>query len=197
MDSGGSCAGDFLFWAGGFSGGFLSADFSFAFCDQKTTAKIHHFHGGLLEDFPPEAETQTGHEQIPSSELEPSLKLESGLSAPFFWPRLRNSWSMATAPLEIPRQASLKPHRLIEQEIAHSKARRQAETYISKKDGTTKFIASSEGRQLEQKNPPKLISAEMAAKHIAAISVANVPVASQTTAGMHLSLTNLKKNRNH
>ena len=50
--------------AGGFRGGRAPADFfifgwrfpavfSFVFCDQKSTSKIHHFHGGLLEDFPP------------------------------------------------------------------------------------------------------------------------------------------------
>ena len=58
---------------------------------------------------------------------------------------------MATTPLEIPRQASFKPHRLIGQEFAHSKARRQEEIYtsnlIKEKDGTTKFIASLEGRR--------------------------------------------------
>ena len=69
------------------------------------------------------------------------MKLESDLSA-IFLPRLRNSWSMATAPLEIPRLAGFKPHRLIGQEIAHSKARRQADNiYIKDKDGTEKFIA--------------------------------------------------------
>ena len=51
---------------------------------------------------------------------------------------------MATAPQETPRHADFKPHRLIGQEIVHSKARRQAEIpiHIREKDGTTKFIAS-------------------------------------------------------
>ena len=39
---------------------------------------------------------------------------------------------MATAPPVIPRQAGFKPHRLTGQEIAHSKARRQAEIYTLK-----------------------------------------------------------------
>ena len=47
---------DFCFWLADFPAPFFSGLFSFAFCDQKSTAKIHrkiyHFHGGLLEDFP-------------------------------------------------------------------------------------------------------------------------------------------------
>ena len=49
---------------------------------------------------------------------------------------------MATAPHEAPRQAGFKPHRLIGQEIAPSKAN----IHIKEKDGTTKFIATLEGR---------------------------------------------------
>ena len=68
-------------------------------------------------------------------------------------------------PLEIPRQASFKPHRLLGQEIVQSKARRQAEIYIKEKDGTTKFIASLEGKRLNSKKEksPKFVSAEMTA----------------------------------
>ena len=51
---------------------------------------------------------------------------------PIFWPRLRNSQSVATAPLERSKQAGFKLHRLMWQEIAHSKARRRAEIYTSK-----------------------------------------------------------------
>ena len=46
--SGGRAPADFLLSAGGF---FLRGFFG-AFCDQKIH-QIHHFHGGLLEDFPP------------------------------------------------------------------------------------------------------------------------------------------------
>ena len=57
---------------------------------------------------------------------------------------------MAAAPVKIPRQAGFKPHKLTGQEIAHSKARKAGRNiHIKDKNGTTKFIASLEGRRLK------------------------------------------------
>ena len=49
---GGRAPADFLLSAGGFSGGFFVAFFGCILRPEKSTAKIHHFNGGLLEDFP-------------------------------------------------------------------------------------------------------------------------------------------------
>ena len=73
---------------------------------------------------------------------------------------------MATAPLEIPRQAGFKPHKLIGQEIAHSKARRQAELKISKERMAplNSLQVWKEGDYIKKlRNPLKIVSAEMAA----------------------------------
>ena len=73
---------------------------------------------------------------------------------------------MATAPLEILRQASFKPHRLTGQEIAHSKARRQAEIYTSKTRMAPPINCKFGGKAIKikkSKNPPKIVSAEMVA----------------------------------
>ena len=75
---------DFLFSAGGFPADFLRR-ILFCILRPKNHRKIYHFDGGVLADFPPQAESQTGSEQTPSSALmEPSLKLEPGLSAHFY-----------------------------------------------------------------------------------------------------------------
>ena len=140
----GRFCGGFLGMAGGFQGARAPADFLFSaggffrriflcLVTTKDTAKIHrkirHFHGGLLE-----VGWSPGRPWA-NSKFSTGTLHEIGIRfvCPFFKSRLRNSWSIATAALEIPRQASSKPHRLIGQEISHSKARRQAETYTSKK----------------------------------------------------------------
>ena len=133
-DFGGSCAGGFFIFGWRIFRRIFSVDFSFAFCDQKnppqksksTTSmaafwKIFH---SRLKPRPAVSKFQVQHWNPPWNWNQVCL--------PIFLPPLRNSWSMATAPLEIPRQAGFKPHRLIGQEIAHSKARRQAEIYTSK-----------------------------------------------------------------
>ena len=130
---GGRAPAVFLFSAGGFSGGFFRRIF---FCilrhpPQKSTAKSttsmavfwQIFHR-RLNPSPAVSKFQVQHWNPPWNRNQVCL--------PFFVPRLRNSWSMATTPLEIPRQAGFKPHSLTGQEIAHSKARRQAEIYTSK-----------------------------------------------------------------
>ena len=73
---------------------------------------------------------------------------------------------MATAPLEIPGQAGFKPHKLIGQEFAHSKARRQAEIHTSKEgmappNSLQVWREGDSNQKLE--NSQKTVSAEMAA----------------------------------
>ena len=110
----------------------FSADFSFAFCDQKnppqkSTATWRSFGRFSTVGWTPDrpgANSKFSTGTLPDS--------GTRFVSPLLLPRLRNSWSMATAPLEIPKQAGFKPHRLTGQEIVHSKARRQAEIYTSK-----------------------------------------------------------------
>ena len=119
------------------------ADFSFVFCDQKYPPQIAPQNPplpwqsfGRLSTLGWTPDRPWANSKFSTGTLPVSLKLEPGLSAHFFLATsktLRNSWSMATAPLEIPRQAGFKPHSLTGQEIAHLKARRQAEIYTSKK----------------------------------------------------------------
>ena len=138
---------DFLFSAGGFSGGFFRRIFLLHFATKISTAKSTTSMAVFWQIFHHRLNPRpAGREQIPSSALEPSLKLDPGLSANFL-PRLRNYWSMATVPLEIPRRASFKPHRLTGQEIAHSNVRRQAEIHTSK--------TRMEGRPLKSKKYPQ------------------------------------------
>ena len=114
----------------------FSVDFSFVLCIKTSTAnthrKIHHFHGGLLEYLPPVG--WNPDRPWANSKFSTETLHEVGMVfLPIFLSRLRNSWSMATAPLEIPRQAGFKPHKQIRQEITHPRARRQAEIYTPKR----------------------------------------------------------------
>ena len=51
---------------------------------------------------------------------------------------------MATAPQKTQRKADFKPHKLIGNEITHSKAKRQAEVHTQDQNGNNKLIARLE-----------------------------------------------------
>ena len=121
-------AADFLFW----NGGFFAADFSNGVhglnlspqkCHRKLPASVGRFckpARGRLGPKQAMVQYQVQHWYAPST--------ESGLAANFnSLPQLRGFHGMEAAPLEAPKEASLKPDMHARKELAQSKPRRKAE----------------------------------------------------------------------